>query len=353
MLGVLAVGLLFSTGCFSSMFWSNTVKQDEEIIFFPTIGSYHKADGFWRLDIHGWIFEPEFAGEIRRLFRRALGNRPDKENPSIFRQRSAPFLVDNERGKRITVAIGEHHFVVPQRSAPNGHFRAQIHVPAPIIEQYGKKGFVTFRAVLSHNDNRVFSGRVHLIDNDGVSIVSDIDDTIKISEVHDKKKLMLNTFYRPFLPTPGMADYYQLLSYLPQASFHYVTSSPWQLFEALEKFRSDNHFPPGTYHMKLFRWKDRSVANLFTSPITFKLGLIEPIMQRFPGRQFILIGDSGEKDPEIYGDLARRYPKQVQKILIRDTQADTPADNKTRYDSAFHDVPKKRWLVFNKPEEIP
>ena len=41
-------------------------------------------------------------------------------------------------------------------------------------------------------------------------------------------------------------------------------------------------------------------------------------MGRFPKRRFILIGDSGEKDPEVYREIQRRFPAQVQEIMIRD-----------------------------------
>ncbi len=64
------------------MFWSTNVKQDEEIIFFPTLGFI--KDNRWQINIHGWIFDPEFAGALRQLFRRTTGiNKRDDDDNSF------------------------------------------------------------------------------------------------------------------------------------------------------------------------------------------------------------------------------------------------------------------------------
>jgi len=70
-------------------------------------------------------------------------------------------------------------------------------------------------------------------------------------------------------------------------------------------------------HMRNFRFKDSSFFDMFASPIHAKRRLITPIMKRFPKRKFILVGDSGEKDPEVYAEFAREYPDQVKAIFIR------------------------------------
>jgi len=78
--------------------------------------------------------------------------------------------------------------------------------------------------------------------------------------------------------------------------------------------------------------------------------VIEPLMKQFPKRQFILIGDSGERDPEIYGELARKFPAQVSHIYIRDVTGES-ADS-ARYAEAFHDVSRVKWQIFREPGEI-
>jgi phosphatidate phosphatase APP1 len=130
-------------------------------------------------------------------------------------------------------------------------------------------------------------------------VISDIDDTIKITQVRDRRATLRNTFLRPFEPAPGMAEFCQNLARSNHAEFHYVSASPWQLYLPLAEFVRSNGFPSGTFVLKKFRWKDRSFLSLFADPEKYKSAVIEPLLKRFPNRRFVLIGDSGEL-PEIY-----------------------------------------------------
>ena len=188
------------------------------------------------------------------------------------------------------------------------------------------------------------------LEDEGVSVISDIDDTIKITEVRNRTATLRNTFLREFQPVPGMADVYRSIARSNQATFHYVSASPWQLYEPLAEFVRAKSFPAGTFELKQFRWKDRSALDLFASPEKFKPGVIEPLLKQFPKRKFILIGDSGERDPEIYGVLARKFPNQIIHIYVRDV-TNEPRDS-LRYRKAFRDVPDSKWQSFRDPGEI-
>jgi phosphatidate phosphatase APP1 len=134
------------------------------------------------------------------------------------------------------------------------------------------------------------------------------------------------------------------------AQFHYVSASPWQLYQPLSEFVRRNGFPAGTFHLKYFRVMDGTVLNLFQSPEAYKPGVIEPLLERFPQRRFVLVGDSGERDPEIYGALARKFPRQIVRILIRDVTGE--AADAPRYRKAFDGLPLAQWRIFKEPEEI-
>jgi phosphatidate phosphatase APP1 len=75
------------------------------------------------------------------------------------------------------------------------------------------------------------------------------------------------------------------------------------------------------------------------------------MFQRWPRRRFVLIGDSGEKDPEIYGDLARRFPEQVQRIDVRDLKGE--GRDSPRMKAAFRDVPPEKWTLISAAEKAP
>ena len=69
-----------------------------------------------------------------------------------------------------------------------------------------------------------------------------------------------------------------------------------------------------------------------------------------PNRDFILVGDSGEKDMEIYGNVARKFPQQIEKILIRSTNGKTITSE--RIAKAFKNIPTSKWRFFRDASEI-
>jgi phosphatidate phosphatase APP1 len=44
---------------------------------------------------------------------------------------------------------------------------------------------------------------------------------------------------------------------------------------------------------------------------------IRRLLQTFPHLPFVLIGDSGEQDPEIYRAVVKEYPKRIRVIYVR------------------------------------
>ena len=74
--------------------------------------------------------------------------------------------------------------------------------------------------------------------------------------------------------------------------------------------------------MNFDTWRDLRELAGEDATLKQKVSQISEIMEKFPGRNFILVGDSGEKDPEVYTDILTRFPKQVQEIRIRDVKND-------------------------------
>ena len=327
------------------------LHQDERLVFFPGIA--RPANDGWELTVHGWVHEPEERRVLGAILRRVIPIDRDKLTDAereIYRARTRYFLPDNERRKVITVQAG-----TLQRSSPptaaNGHFKldwklsnAQF-AALPISNQC-----FAISALLDPKDTRSFLGVIHVLQKTGVSVISDIDDTIKISEVRDHDALLLNTFCRPFRAAPGMPELYREWEKRGW-QFHYVSASPWQLYIPLAEFTGEAGFPAGTFHMKDFRVKDSTFLALLGDPQAYKLKVITPLLERFPDRQFVLVGDSGEKDPEAYGVLARKFPKQVSAILIRNVTGEPKGSE--RYKTTFREVPPERWIIFDHPNQSP
>ncbi len=275
------------------------------------------------------------------------------EGGEVFTERARPFLVDNQQGKAISVRLGTKDYPVGQSGA-NGHFRGTIRLgkeeaAALVRGPGGQAGWVMFQAVTPPGDDRIFPGKVGLLAETGISVISDVDDTVKVSQVRDRRELLANTFLREFRGVPGMAEAYRKWA-ADGAAFHYVSASPWQLYDPLARFLAAEGFPDGSFHLKVFRLKDPSFFDLYADPEAYKRRAIEPILKSFPGRKFVLVGDSGEKDPEVYGALARDHRAQIVRIFIRDVTGE-PADGE-RYRTAFQAVGKERWRVFRSADEI-
>ena len=360
----------------------STVKSDEIIILFPTIAHLPKDADQWEVSLHGWIFEKRHFQNIREWWSKisaddddddldaevddndlreisttttsAPVDKPRIRKRDILKQRSHYFLVDNERGKRIALELAGER-CVSEASAPNGHFRGTAQLDRRTVEVLSPKAkpgdadrdlVIPVRVDLDDGDDRLFTSDVFFLRDRGVSVVSDIDDTIKITEVLSKRACSRNTFLRPFRAVPGMADLYKDWS-RQGATLHYVSACPWQLYEPLREFMAEAGFPAGPMVMKLFRWKDRTVWDLFDSPEEFKVEQVGAILERFPNRHFILVGDSGQSDPEAYGALARRFPRQVKRILIRSVPG-----GRSDFNQAFRDLPREKWQVFTNANEI-
>ena len=149
---------------------------------------------------------------------------------------------------------------------------------------------------------RRFEGRVHWLAPQGLSVVSDIDDTIKHTLVRQRREMLRNTFARPFVAVPGMAAWYsRLAADAPGAAFHYVSGGPLQLLPPLDAFLADGGFPAGSIHLRSFKLR---LDTLFSGNATVrhKQAAITQLLTDHPERRFILVGDSGEQDP---GDLRR------------------------------------------------
>lgn len=331
---------------------ASDLRTDERIVFFPTFAYLSEDGDSWIARVHGWIYEPESDGALRNAalarFRAALGLAPDQSDSLIFQQRARPFLADNERGKRISIRIGDQICDL-EPSAPDGHFLGNLKLDASIVRPRARDGRMQYVAVTDRRDPRVFAGEIHLIGPTGVSVISDIDDTIKVTEVTDRKKLLQNTFLLPFRAVDGMACVYRYWS-SGAAKFHFVSASPWQLYEPLAEFTTQADFPSATFHLRRIRLKDSSVLSLLADPLEAKFQVIEPLLTTFPHRHFILVGDSGERDPEVYGRIAEKYPDQVLRIYIRDVTGQ--AAQSPRYQAAFGRLPADKWQLFQEPSTI-
>lgn len=328
----------------------------EQVILFNTWAWRDAAAGEWVIPIHGWIFEDEPDSLTRKALLKVLEESLELDEAPAARQafqtNARWFLVDNERDRRLKIRIGEKDYPAGP-STPNGHFHAEVRLKPEAVSRLSRVDLSGRRwldySVAGSGEPPKFTGTVELLADGGLTVISDIDDTIRVTGVGSKRRMILRTFLQPWKAVTGVSALYRRWAEAG-ASFRYVSSSPWQLYPLLTAFLESEGFPIATFDLNLFRPKDRTLFDAFADPEETKRAKIEPLLERFPGRQFVLIGDSGEKDPEVYGTLARKYPDRVKWVFIRKV---TPAGaNDPRYGRAFEGVARERWRLFKDPREL-
>ncbi|HEY5604283.1 MAG TPA: phosphatase domain-containing protein [Gammaproteobacteria bacterium] len=325
---------------------TTNLKSDETVILFPTNVFFDAKQNRWVAHIHGWVFEPEQDSALRNSLIGSVRAFLDIDQSShaypLFTARTRMFLVDNEGDKDIALQVRGQN-IQAHKTGDNGHF--ELLTPLA-IETSGCTKWLNVKVITPQDDQRDFSGRIQCVAEQGISVISDIDDTIKQSNVLDKKELMKNTFVRDFKAVHGMAELYRAWSAQGYA-FHYVSSSPWQLYPALNAFLLDADYPAGSMHLKLVRLKDTSFFNLFDTPEAGKFPEITALLTQYPQRKFILVGDAGEKDPEIYARIAKDNPDRILKILIRRLPGQS-GDLTPR----FAGLAASKWQVFEQAEQV-
>lgn len=335
----------------------SNLQPGERVVLFPSYGRYMEDERSWRLHIRGAVFDPR---EIRlrkrvmlRLLRRLLSAEQHQFESEIFRERIEAFVAATARGRRVVVRIGERHFPLSEGSHRCGRFGATLRISDAEMDRLRADNWVDrdqLSIVVKGPSDRCPDslGRVHLLRNQGWSVVSDIDDTIKHTNVMSKRELLANTFLREFRVIDGMADVYQQLAECG-AQFHYVSSSPWQLYVPLAELCEAAGFPSGTFHLRSFRLRDH-VMRRVTLHRGGKAVEIRHLVESFPRRRFLLVGDSGERDPEIYGRLARRYPDQIAGVLIRQIDEKPFAGARTR--KVVARLPGQTVRTFDNPSDL-
>lgn len=151
----------------------------------------------------------------------------------------------------------------------------------------------------------------------GVSLISDIDDTIKHSNITGgAREIFRNAFIRDLgdLTIEGVREWYNTMHDMG-VKVHYVSNSPWQVYPVLSSFFKLANLPPGSFHLKQY---SGALQGIFEPVAERKKGTLDRLMRDFPDRKFILVGDSGEADLEVYTDVVIDNPGRILGVFIRD-----------------------------------
>jgi phosphatidate phosphatase APP1 len=245
------------------------------------------------------------------------------QNAKIMLKR---YFIQEFAGVRVEVQfLGQHKTVTTNKF---GVFTcAFMHNLSEVPEGLWQKvTFVLPEKIHSRQKPEQFQGEIMVINREPqFGVISDIDDTILVSYATTKIMKFRLMFFNNALtrmPFEGVSAFYHALQHgSGKGSFNplfYLSNSEWNLFDLLFEFMEYNRIPRGPLFLRemeisLLRfWKMREYNK------NHKMEKLRQLFTFFGNMKFILIGDSGQRDPEVYTQISREFPGRVLAIYIRD-----------------------------------
>lgn len=151
-----------------------------------------------------------------------------------------------------------------------------------------------------------------------IAIVSDIDDTVIVTDLPRPFVAAWNALVRPEIarrPVPGMSGFFESIrTVFPGTPVIYLSTGAWNVAPAIEAFVDRYELPEGP--ALLTDWGPTNTG-WFRSGLKHKVESLERLRAMFPNTAWILVGDDGQHDPHIYAQFAARHPEQTAAIAIR------------------------------------
>ncbi|MCJ1465847.1 hypothetical protein MMC07_004466 [Pseudocyphellaria aurata] len=198
----------------------------------------------------------------------------------------------------------------------------------------------------------------HFAGPEGWAVISDIDDTIKVTMTPSPIGILRSTFVSPPTPIASMPSLYQQIAATLDPTWFYLSASPYNLHPFLSAFIRE-HYPAGPIFLRDASWMDLGgfLASLTQGTQAYKRSRMEKIHAWLPRRKVLCIGDSTQSDPEAYGDMCRKHPGWVRAVFIRKVvdvaeMAGTGKNDDERFAKAFRGVDRAVWRTFSDPQEL-
>lgn len=176
-----------------------------------------------------------------------------------------------------------------------------------------------------HYDNfPVFTGELYHPLQSSTAVISDIDDTVLIShstKFHKKLNLVLFRNAHSRKPIPLIKDWYghlhELNEQINPKDFFYVSNSEWNLYDFIADFFEVNRLPKGIFFLQNLKKGLKDILNTGRVDSEHKMRTIRFLLEFYPKKPFILVGDNGQKDIDIYSHICEEYPTRIKGVMIR------------------------------------
>ncbi|MBB6461283.1 phosphatase domain-containing protein [Flammeovirga kamogawensis] len=188
-------------------------------------------------------------------------------------------------------------------------------------------------------------------------VISDVDDTILITHATSFLKRIPQTIVKHAFKRKEvklMSKFYHEM-YTQGARFFYVSNSEMNLFWVIKHFIETRKFPKGPIYLRYHKnWKDflptNSDQGIGLGKSQHKIDRISYLIDKFDTKQFLLIGDSGQRDPYTYQAIAEKYPDNICGIMIRDVSKGKRDDAMKVVKESLKEI-KVPFHVFHDPKE--
>jgi phosphatidate phosphatase APP1 len=255
---------------------------------------------------------PEFV----RVLARVVLSRDPRNLPRYEDDRPVrgwrQFVAAPAIGVPVTVTVGEDSH---RTTTDRGGF-IDVTVPAALEPGWHEVS-------LGVAEDRSARARIHVVDPAATfGLVSDIDDTVMLTMLPRPMIAAWNTFVRDEQArrvVPGMAELYrELLAEHPGAPIFYLSTGAWNTAPTLTRFLARHGYPEGP--LLLTDWGPTNTG-WFRSGREHKVAALARLADELPNVRWVLVGDDGQHDPQIYGDFASTHADHVRAVAIRQLTA--------------------------------
>ncbi len=235
-----------------------------------------------------------------------------------------------------------------------GYFEFKIELSQPLISgnSWQKVRVELLSEIVKNQPAPVVDAYVFIpSENVEFGVISDIDDTVVPTGATRLWEMFKTTFLgnaQTRIPFQGVASFYQALSKglvgKENNPFFYVSSSPWNLYDFLQELMEVHHLPQGPLMLRdIGLSREHFISGSHKKHKLIQIERVFDIIQEIP---FILIGDSGQHDAEIYLQVIKDYPGRVKMVYIRDVNT---AHHKTmlKFVKQFNKLGVEMMLITN------
>ena len=186
-----------------------------------------------------------------------------------------------------------------------------------------KPGWYPYELYWKRNDKR-FASEYYLSNDHETGVISDIDDTLIVSHstrLIRKMALILFRNAHSRKTIPFIKNWHSYIRDLNDTShprdFYYVSNSEWNLYDFLIDFFSINELPKGVFFLQNLKKGFKDLISTGKGHGSHKIKSIEFLLRFYPEKKFILVGDNGQKDMEVYLEIVSKFHNRIKGVMIR------------------------------------